>query len=339
VRWRRIIGRRYPSEPREHSEGIGEPSGTEGQLTPPVIGDVVDGFVTKLDAENVLRLPSITADGGALGKLWLAAASLSGLSHLHHGSTGQDSYSFRAIPDTGGAIIAVADGLGSRPDSAQVGATVLTRLLCASIASAVSQATSEAPASRVSSAISHTNDAFRSLRLQYFPHLTEDAFFATVAFLWVQPSSSGLPLTAVVGRIGDCAAFTLRDSRWVSIFSRGDEALNVVKGYLPTHNPLEVLELKELELQDGDVAILTTDGVAEDLFASDSLRQWLASVWNEPCDPFRMLQSLRYRRRGSHDDRTAAVVWFPSPCLERTDGSPSGTPKALDNTVSPLRDE
>ncbi|WEH16158.1 PP2C family serine/threonine-protein phosphatase [Streptomyces sp. VNUA24] len=59
----------------------------------------------------------------------------------------------------------------------------------------------------------------------------------------------------------------------------------------------------------GDCLILASDGLAEDAFGSPAVRAWLAERWAQPCDAAAMADSLRYRRRGSHDDRTALVVW------------------------------
>jgi hypothetical protein len=44
-------------------------------------------------------------------------------------------------------------------------------------------------------------------------------------------------------------------------------------------------------------------------FLVGALRTWLAERWARPAMAWAVGDSLRYRRQGSHDDRTAVVVW------------------------------
>lgn len=48
---------------------------------------------------------------------------------------------------------------------------------------------------------------------------------------------------------------------------------------------------------------------SQDLRTSAAIRSWLGERWRTPLGPYAMGESLRYRRQGSHDDRTAVVVW------------------------------
>ena len=57
------------------------------------------------------------------------------------------------------------------------------------------------------------------------------------------------------------------------------------------------------------VLILATDGLANDLRNSPGIRSWLSEQWSRPIGPFAFCDCLRYQRQGSHDDRTAVVVW------------------------------
>jgi len=274
----------------------------------PTVGQVVDTFSSRLDGSNAFRLPTLCADAGALGPFWLAAASLTGLGHLHMATTGQDSYSF-ALADDGQAVIcAAADGLGSRPSSAQIGATLLTRMLCARLARLPTDGVLTSPQPSFATALAEVNDDLCSFRHKLGLHLEDRDLSSTLAFIWIPTDHRTRPSFA--GRIGDCAVFTLSESAYETIFERGEGPLNVVKACLPRTPPLDELELKKLDLSTQQAIILATDGLADDLFNSPAVRAWLAKCWSSRCGAFRMLDALRYRRQGSHDDRTALTVWL-----------------------------
>ncbi len=75
--------------------------------------------------------------------------------------------------------------------------------------------------------------------------------------------------------------------------------------------PLPAPEVRSLEAARRAVlccAVLCTDGLATDLRNSPGVRSWLAESWEAPGDVHAMGEALRFRRRGSHDDRTAVVI-------------------------------
>ena len=89
----------------------------------PVIGKVLEAVSPPGSRPEcaVHRTPAHLADGIALGRpSKVSAASQIGLAHSVPGSVRQDAYDFTLTPP-GRLVVAVADGMGSRPDS-QVGA-------------------------------------------------------------------------------------------------------------------------------------------------------------------------------------------------------------------------
>lgn len=279
----------------------------------PTVGAVLDTFSSHLDGANPFRLPGLSVDAGVLGPFWLAAASMAGLSHLHKGRTGQDSYSFALANGGSHVTIAVADGLGSRPAYSQIGATLLTRAVCNALASVSYEELTESDSDELERCVSDANDEVRSIRDIAFTNLSDSDLAATLAFAVIPVDVSTGP--AVAARIGDCAGFTMVGGQYDNIFPKDDTALNVVDACLPSSRPTHGLRVELMDLVGKDCFVLTTDGLAEDIFGSPKVREWLAESWLVRCGPARMLDTLRYRRQGSQDDRTCVVLWL-APLVE-----------------------
>lgn len=270
----------------------------------PVIGDVLDGFRMRLD-ENLSRLPGLAADAGTIAGYWVAAASVTGLGHLHHGLTGQDSYAFAG--GTPCVTAAVTDGLGSRGSTAHLGAITAARLLCDELRD-LNPRVRRGFRQQAASAIARVDQRLTDKLHRLWPNLLADDLATTAAFCSISRRDDRCH--AVIGRIGDCAAFRLRGSEWRSIFPRGHGPANIVNAHLPGPTAAERAEIVRIRLDLPEVLILTTDELASDIFSSPDVRAWLAERWKKPVTIFHMLESLRYRRRGSHDDRTALVIWL-----------------------------
>ncbi|MFD6187306.1 protein phosphatase 2C domain-containing protein [Streptomyces goshikiensis] len=266
-------------------------------------------------------LPGMRADGGLLRGRWIAAASLTGTSHLLHGTSGQDVYRYTATHDGSGLVLVVCDGLGSRPETAQTGAGLLASYLCEAAAHITGQLMARAPQDVLREVLATGNAAVRRHRAAVLEPLTDSDLASTVAVCWLPLPAEGdgdgdggseeyraLPGHAV--RVGDCNVFTLAGGRYEAPFPAACEGpANVVTAYLPCEDAARVAEYAPVALAGVDAVVVTTDGLAIDLFDSPSVRTWLASRWSVPCGPARMLDSLRYRRQGSHDDRTALITW------------------------------
>lgn len=292
----------------------GSTPAAETARTAPVIGEVQGGLDVRLDAHNAFRLPSMAADGGLLtSQVWVAAASLTGLGHSYHGTTGQDSYAFAAGRESGMVAIAVSDGLGSKTHTAQIGAVLVSRIVCDLLTGArIPSDASELPAF-ASECLHKANRQLREYRSHYMVKFADEDLSSTLAFCLLPETGSVLSGEALIGRVGDCAAFTLSEDEWANVFPRETGPLNVLTRCLPTNDVDNALETARIHMAGLRAIVLTTDGLAEDIYNSPALRGWLRDCWSEPCDGFKMVEALRYRRRGSHDDRTAAVVWPSHP--------------------------
>jgi serine/threonine protein phosphatase PrpC len=256
-------------------------------------------------APTTTSLPGLRADGGLLGDRWLAAASLAGQSHLNCGTTAQDAYQFTLSDDGSLLVAAVCDGLGSRPLTSQLGATLLASLLC-EVARTVTAVELAADPHAVLGGVLDTACArAEQLRTAGMPGLTDKDLSCTAALALLPAVGPGWAT-----RVGDCAVMRLAGGEWETAFHRDGGPVNRVSAALPHPAPAEVAEYGSLaEEGPGDCLILASDGLAEDAFGSPAVRAWLAERWSRPCDAAAMADSLRYRRRGSQDDRTALVVW------------------------------
>ena len=246
-------------------------------------------------------------DAGEAGPFRVAAASISGLGHIQRGTTGQDAYHFALTDDA--LVAAVADGLGSHSIT-QIGAEIAARSVCAALRSVTAVRASD-PRDELAAAVAATNSELTRIRELAFTDLADRDLETTLGFCWISRTD---PHWAVAGRVGDCEVFALRRGSFEPLFEREEGPLNRVSGVLPAADASHALEVRAMELADISALVLGTDGLANDVAGSPAVARWLAERWERPCGVHWMIDSLRYRRQGSHDDRTALVIW-PAPAV------------------------
>lgn len=263
---------------------------TEVPTTAPTIGNVRKSPAPYLAAGVQYRTPMVMLDGLKIGTYHVAGASQSGSSRLINGSPRQDAYDFVLTP-TGRLIVAVADGLGSRPSS-QVGA----RLFCEQV---VMAAVAKPDGSAWECLIAAADRAGGVAEAAYALTYDDISFVAAVAIF----DSNRCELA----RVGDVSGFILgTDNFFEEMLAPHGGPINVVAASLPsTVAPIS----ESIGMSFTGPIVLATDGLANDIRTSAALRVWLGEQWQMPLGAFAMAESLRYRRQGSHDDRTAVVVW------------------------------
>ena len=243
------------------------------------------------------RSAAVTLDGVQVGGWHVSAASIIGASHLVTGGVRQDAYDFVATKD-GYLIIAIADGLGSRPFS-QLGAA----LFCEGVTQAA-LAPERTPRAAGELLLLGAEYVATASQASYRTPLADVAFVAAVAVL--RAAGPGHASTAEIARIGDVSAFAADpDEPLTELFATDDGPINVLTESLPAAAPPE----PQTAQTRARMLALVTDGLANDLRTSPKVRAWLAERWTEPIGPFAFGDSLRYQRQGSHDDRTAVVTW------------------------------
>lgn len=190
-------------------------------------------------------------------------------------------------------VVAIADGLGSLLSS-QVGA----RLFCEQV---VALGITEPDSSARDYLTAAATRAGAVAEVTYALAYDEISFVAAVAVF----STEGCELA----RIGDVSGFTCHaDGTFEELFAADGGSINVVAISLPT-TTVPAPESRRTSFN--DPVVLATDGLANDIRTSARLRAWLGEQWRTPLGAYAMAESLRYRRQGSHDDRTAVVVWPP----------------------------
>jgi len=273
-----------PTEPAAHTRDLA--------TSAPVIGDTLPIMAGSIQRGDGRRACDVALDGVVAGRHHVAAASLVGLAHAVSGSSRQDAYSFCLDP-RGRLYVAVADGLGSRSVS-QLGA----RIFCDEIMRAACERDDDSPAEPATLiAIAGRNTAT----------ITRDVY---------GQNPREVSCVAVVGafgqerfefaRVGDATAFEFADAAFVELFDNHSDFVNLVDAAIPEDNDRATTVTMTSR---ASVIALVTDGLATDIRSSEGVRTWLISQWAMPVTAYAMSESLRYRRRGSHDDRTAVVVW------------------------------
>jgi hypothetical protein len=284
-------------------QGLDDPTGCELATAAPEIGALGPLRPPFLAAGVAVRTPAVMLDGARVGNFDVAGASLIGAGHSSSGGARQDWYDFACTPG-GALVIAVADGLGSRTHSA-IGA----RLFCEGVVQAVTAAP-EAVSTAAELLEAGATHAHLVAEGSYGLEDREIAFVAAVAV--------ADPRGTCLARVGDVSAFRFGpDQEVTELFAADDGPINVVVESLPAPAPLAP-EVAETE---ATVLAVVTDGLANDLRTSPGVRAWLSEAWQQARGQFAMADSLRYRRQGSHDDRTAVVLWRDP---ETSDDGPVG---------------
>ena len=282
----------------------------------PTVGDVLQDAVPVLAGHDLDRLPSVRADGGLLGPLWLSAASRAGRSHLAgsngSGTSGQDAYCFGLSDDSAVAVIAVADGLGSHVHSHR-GASAAVIAACQFLVSNAVRDLLDGPAGPfdLEDGAAESFDLIGAAVTQVANEIGDDARVATTLVAAVIDLRHA-DRRAVLFRVGDSNAFVLVEDRFVgkTVFpSKLDGPANQVSASFPSATALHGTEAFRMpRFPARSVLVLASDGVADDIAASPALRRWFESRWTQRLDATAMADTLAYRRRGSIDDRTALAV-------------------------------
>ena len=262
-------------------------SPTIGRAAPPHLGQV--------NPATALRPPAVALDGTTAGDFQVAAASLIGAGHLVSGHPRQDAYNFM-VGHSGRLYVAIADGMGSKPAS-QLGANLFTE----SVLIAAARAEQSDPDAEPDPAELLVQSSTRTARL------VEEAYhldLRTIGFVGAVAVFSGPGCR--MARIGDVSAFTLAGGGFDEVFAAEEGPLNLVSASMPGE---KAEDIEVVEVPAAGVVVFGTDGFANDIRTSSTLCEWLAEQWRVPHLPFAIGDTLRYRRQGSHDDRTAVVVW------------------------------
>lgn len=241
---------------------------------------------------------SYRAEGGSAGWCHVVAATVTGVRHRLAAESNQDCYAWA----TGEArlAVAVADGLGSVPGSGEASRT-------AAVAAVRSAARFDGDRSAAApAAIDAAETALRECGL---------ASGATTLVVCVVYQDGN----ATLSRVGDSTAFLVGTSDGRGrreVFDAPDEQegeVAVVTAAITVEDGRAhpAVESAELTLQDGDVLVLVTDGIAGPWRDGPTTvaPAMLDGILSHP-SPIELAGLADFSRQGCHDDRTIVCVWL-----------------------------
>lgn len=235
----------------------------------------------KLRTEGSSAGAGIRAEEGDLAGAALRAVTVVGVRHRLAGLGNDDAFAWQA--GASALLVAVADGLGSVPGSAQ------------------------AAARAVVAAVGAGTEAVGAL------HAANIAVTGGEGATTLVVAAVAADGAVTVARVGDSTAFALVDRRWRELFASevgpGDDgAVLTTTAALPASEPQ--VETAAVHLEAGHALVLATDGVANPLRdGPETVAPALADALARPPDALTLAGLANFSRHGCHDDRTILAVW------------------------------
>ena len=266
-------------------------------------------------------VPDSVLDGGTLPGIAVRAASLRGDEHRYNGDTRQDSIGLWVIDPPAGTgtnnpvlLACVADGVGNERFS-QFGSAracwILHQYVTAHLVELLSSGEDMAKSCR--DAMTEVASGLQALSADL--QLRPKEVATTLEAVLVVPSPGGPATTArvVLFGVGDSTSFVLRHGAWGEFAMRpaGDnKGLSSTTGYLPDHPGR--CTVSEATLEDGDLLLLCTDGLAAPMLYNASVRDQLAAWWGAGHVPSlpEFYWQMSYRAQTFSDDRSAVCMWI-----------------------------
>jgi hypothetical protein len=253
--------------------------------------------------------PDTVFDSGRVGDVRVMACAARGAKHRYEGTARQDAAMAAYAGDW--ALAAVADGVGSVPDSHRA-ATVAVRSCLATLAHRIEFAGANALLSGAA-VFKHVSTELERLG---GPKTT-----LTVAAVSAVPDQGG-NYEGWVARVGDSPAYVLADGRFLPLFpeERADE-FGTGTDALPTGRLRAERSEKRIRLRSGQALALVSDGIGELIGTDDrraashegpipdDIREYYLNEWRCEPHPVDFIRQTQTRRRTYDDDRSAAVLW------------------------------
>lgn len=272
-----------------------------GDREPPWIPDTVGNrakaaeAVWKIDADP--RFPDSVLDEGAVGDVTVMACAVRGAKHRYEGSSREDAAMATSAAGAW-ALAAVADGVGSVPDSRK--------------ASELAVQTFTTELSRRlelfgPDSVGHGEGLFKAVNFA-LERLGGPKTTLTAAAVAAQPDEQGrYPFW--VARVGDSPAYVIRDGELQPLFeSEREDEFATTTAAMPTRELRRHFRPRNGHLLPGEALMLASDGIG-DLMIAEKARHYFASKWSEVPSPVDFMRQVQVRSRTFDDDRSAAVLW------------------------------
>ncbi|WP_212988115.1 protein phosphatase 2C domain-containing protein [Actinoplanes auranticolor] len=215
------------------------------------------------------------------------------MAHAFDGTPGQDACGITWNQQRQSLIAAVADGLGSKPDSGDVAHQAVAGVLREGqrLAAGKDFAAVLEPAAG---------------QVRRFVEKNQVSGATTLVLSEIRPTAEGAEVT--VSGVGDSEAWFLHDGAWTVLHhERRSDGENVTR-HLPSQAQGRA---RRIRVPHGSVVVLASDGFAGALGMDGSpLGRELAARWRQPPPPVEFLAQVNFEDEFFTDDRTAVAVWI-----------------------------
>jgi Protein phosphatase 2C len=251
--------------------------------------------------------PDTVADGWSTGQLTVRLASVRGYAHRYQGVPRQDDAAVVCHAASGAVVFAVADGVSAAP-LAHIGATAACRATITAAMGAVDAGSPvDWPTVMEHAAWQVVEQASAVLRLERpDPGRAEKEMATTLIAGLVRPAGPGLDVAVV--RVGDSAAWVLREGRFRPLFDRTTAV--IAESAVIALPRVPDLDVCGGVLAPGDVLLVGTDGFGDPLGdGSGPVGAHFAVRLAHPRPPVAFARDLDFSRETFDDDRTLLAIW------------------------------
>lgn len=227
------------------------------------------------------------------GRLVVRAATLRGHAHNHENLPGQDVVGTTWNAQRGSVFAAVADGIGSRPDSGAAAHHLVIQV--------IERATCLGPHDDPRQVIDRSAAATRH-------YLGLEELDGASTLLVAEVSCGPTAARASVWGIGDSEAWFLIDGHWSPLHQELSPAGDSATRCIPDHQDAHV---NAITVPGTAVLVLATDGFARALGGHNSpLAKRLVDAWREPPGPTDFMAQVDFTHPYFNDDRSVVAVWI-----------------------------
>ncbi len=285
--------------------------------------------------------PDVVIDGWSTEALTLRGVSQRGHLHRFNGAPRQDDFAAHHLPD-GRVIVLVADGVSGAPQS-HLGASTVTKQaaewLHVHLGGDIGHTDWLALLKSAAWALNERAQSLLGLS-EPDPVRAEEQLATTLVCAVIEPAGAGMLRAYLVGA-GDSLAWLLSDGEFVPVLggktvSDTGIASSAVVG-LP-RVPNDVMP-EVVEVADGDVLLIGTDGIGDPLGTGDGgVGNLFREALTQPQVPslIEFAHAVDFSREAFDDDRTLVAVWPRKPVSPETGTGRRGPGTAAGLTPSGL---
>jgi serine/threonine protein phosphatase PrpC len=270
------------------------------------VGTPVTDFEPR-PADTLSYRSDTVADGWSTGELTVRLASVRGYAHRYAGLPRQDDAAVVHHPASGAVVFAVADGVSAAP-LAHLGATAACRAAVGAAMRALDAGSPvEWPTVMEHAAWQVVEQATAALKLDGpDPGRAEEEMATTLIAGLVRPTGAGAD--AVVARVGDSAAWVLRDGRYRALFDR--TAAVITESAVTALPRVPAADVRGGPVAPGEVLLIGTDGFGDPLGdGTGPVGAHFAVRLAHPRPPVAFAHDLDFSRETFDDDRTLLAIW------------------------------